>query len=204
MDLEKLLHGHFKEKELLEMYHEIIETEPLKFKILKKVKCKKCGWCCKAQNAMLTREDLKRLMTYLRYDYQEFYEKFLDKTMKIPYLKSPCPFLNNENKCTIYHIRPKVCKIYPFIDFFVVVKPCMLGEEIKNIMIKNQSLFREDYNKRDNNHLEELYNDRLKILDSITGMGQYQSKGVEYHSVFINKDMLGKLIKILKNNGNNN
>jgi len=201
MNLEKLLRGNFKEKELLEMYHEIIETEPLKLKILKKVKCKKCGWCCKAQNAMLTIEDVKRLMTHLGYNYQEFYEKYLDMNMKIPYLKSPCPFLDSENRCTIYNIRPKVCKIYPFVDFFMVVKPCLLGEEIMNIIANNGHLFKEHTDKQDNNHFQELYNDRLEMLGSVTGMDS--SKGVEYHSMFVNKDILAKLIKILKkNNGN--
>jgi len=201
MNLEKLLRGNFKEKELLEMYHEIIETEPLKFKILKKIKCKRCGWCCKAQNAMLTIEDVKRLMTHLGYNYQKFHEKYLDKDMKIPYLKSPCPFLDNENRCTIYNIRPKVCKIYPFVDFFMVVKPCLLGEEIMNIIANNEHLFKEYTDKQDNNHLQELYNDRLEMLGSVTGMDP--SKGIEYHSMFVNKDILAKLIKILKkNNGN--
>lgn len=201
MNLERLLRGDFKEKELLEMYHQIIETEPLKFKILKKVKCKKCGWCCKAQNAMLTIDDVKRLCTYLKCNYEELREKYLDKNMKIPYLKSPCPFLDGEDKCTIYNIRPKVCKIYPFVDFFMVVKPCLLGEEIYNIIIENGHLFKEDNERHDSGHLQELYNDRINMLDSIAGNGI--SKGVEYHSMFIDKNILGKLIKILKKNNRN-
>ena len=44
MELEKLLHNNFNEKELLEMCRSIIEAEPYKIKILKKVKCKRCGW----------------------------------------------------------------------------------------------------------------------------------------------------------------
>ena len=137
MKLEKLLHNNFNEKELLEMYRSIIEAEPYKIKILKKVKCKRCGWCCKNQSAMLTREDVKRLMIHFKCNYDQFSEMYLDKTMKIPYLKYPCPFLDSENRCDIYHIRPKVCKIYPFTDFFMVVKPCLLGGDMLNKMIKS-------------------------------------------------------------------
>ncbi len=199
MNLEKLLHSDFKEKELLEMYRQIIEAEPLKFKILKKVKCKKCGWCCKAQNAMLTQDDVRRLCIHFKYSYEELYEKYLDNNLKIPYLKSPCPFLNEENRCTIYHIRPKVCKTYPFIDFLMVVKPCLLGEEIFGMMIRNGDLFKE--NKTDNQQLQKLYNDRIDMLDSIAGTDK--SRGVEYNSIYIDKNILGKIIKILKqNNGN--
>lgn len=194
MELERLLHN-FNEKELSEMFRNIVETEPLKIRILKKIKCKKCGWCCKNQSAMLTLEDVKRLMIHFKCNYEKLSEKYLDKTMKIPYLKSPCPFLDNENKCSIYHIRPKVCKIYPFTDFFMVSKPCLLGEEILDMMIKSGFVYNND--RHDHSHLQKLYNDRIDMLNNITGMEH--SIGTEYHSIFIDKDILGKLIKILKN-----
>jgi Fe-S-cluster containining protein len=148
---------------------------------------------------MLTRDDVRRLCIHFKYSYEEFYEKYLDKSMKIPYLKYPCPFLNEENRCTIYHIRPKVCKTYPFVDFLMVVKPCLLGEEILNIMMRNGDLFKE--NKNDVQHLQKLYDDRVDMLDTIAGTEK--SRGVEYHSIFIDRNILGKIIKILKkNNGN--
>lgn len=203
MELERLLHNNFNEKELLvndkellEMYENIIQTEPLKLKILKKVKCKKCGWCCRNQNAMLTIEDVKRLMVHFKYNYDQFSEKYLDKKMKIPYLKSPCPFLDDENKCNIYHIRPKVCKIYPFVDFFLVTKPCLLGEDISNIMIKSGH-FVYNNDRHDDSHFQQLYVDRIDMLNNITGMEP--SKGVEYHSIYVDKNILGRIMKIIKN-----
>lgn len=196
MRLEELLHKHFNEKELLEMFRDIIEAEPLKIRILKRAKCKKCGWCCKNQSAMLTIEDVNRLKTYFKCTYEQLYEKYLDKSTKIPYLKSPCPFLDNENKCNIYNVRPKVCKIYPFTDFFMVVKPCLLGEEILDKMIKNGN-FGHNNGQNGDSRLQKLYTDRLELLDSITGMEP--SRGVEYGSIFIDKNILSKIIKILKN-----
>ena len=204
MELERLLRNNFNEKELLEMYENIIATEPLKLKILKKIKCKKCGWCCKNQSAMLTIEDVKRLMVHFKCSYEQFSDIYLDKKMKIPYLKSPCPFLDNENKCNIYHVRPKVCKIYPFVDFFLVVKPCLLGEDVLDIMIKSGRFAHNDQlddqlddqrDKRDD-HLQQLYSDRIDMLNHITGMEP--SIGAEYHSIYVDKDILGRLIKIMK------
>jgi Fe-S-cluster containining protein len=196
MKLERFLHDNFNNKELLEMYENIIHTEHLKLKILKKIKCKRCGWCCKNQSAMLTIEDVKRLMVHFKYTYDQLSEKYLDKKMKIPYLKSPCPFLDSENKCNIYHVRPKVCKIYPFVDFFLVVEPCLLGGDVLDIMIKSGQ-FVPNNGQKDDSHFQQLYSDRINMLDNITGMEH--SKDVEYHSIYVDKNMLGKLMKIIKN-----
>ena len=142
-------------------------------------------------------EDVKRLMVYFKCDYDQLSEKYLDKRMKIPYLKSPCPFLDGENKCSIYHVRPKVCKIYPFVDFFLVVKPCLLGEDVLDIMIKSGCFAPNKNDQRDDSHFQQLYSDRINTLNDITGMEP--SKGVEYHSVYVDKDILGRLMKIIKN-----
>ncbi len=197
MELERLLHNNFNEKELLQMYENITQTEPLKIKILKKMKCKKCGWCCKNQNAMLNIEDVKRLMVHFKCNYDQFSEKYLDRRMKIPYLKYPCPFLDNDNRCNIYHIRPKVCKIYPFIDFFLVVKPCLLGEDILDIMIKSEQFKSNNNGQKDDSHFQKLYGDRIDMLNNIAGTEH--SNGVEYDSIYIDKNILGRLMKIIKN-----
>lgn len=196
MEVERLLHNNFNKKELLDMYENIIQTEPLKLKILKKIKCKKCGWCCKNQSAMLTIEDVKRLVVRFKCTYEQLSERYLDKRMKIPYLKSPCPFLDNDNKCNIYHVRPKVCKIYPFVDFFLVVKPCLLGEDILDIMIKSGH-FVPNNGQKDDSHFQQLYSDRIDMLNNITGMEH--SKDIEYHSIYVDKNILGRLMKIIKN-----
>lgn len=162
MELEQILHNNFNEKELLEMYKDIIQTEPLKLKILRKIKCKKCGWCCKNQSAMLTIEDVKRLMIYFKYSYEEFSEKYLSKETKIPYLTSPCPFLGIDNKCNIYNIRPKVCKVYPFVDFFLVIKPCLLGEDVYKMMINSRQFIPKN-GQKDDSHFQQLYSDRIDI-----------------------------------------
>lgn len=198
MELERFPHNNFSERELLEMSRCIIETEPLKRKILKKVNCKKCGWCCKNQGAMLTVEDVKRLMVHFKCSYEELSERYFDKKMNIPYLKSPCPFLGSDNRCGIYYLRPKVCKIYPFTDFFMVVKPCLLGEEILDMMIKS-GRFVQNNGQYDDSYLQRLYDSRVSVLNNITGM-ETSSKDQEHHSVFMNKEILKRVMKMLKDN----
>lgn len=198
MKLEEILQERFPNIDiddinLSEMYSNILDTESLKIKILKKTKCKRCGWCCKFQSPMLTLEDIKLLCKYLDYNEKDLYERYMDKTVKIPYLKSPCPFLGRESECTIYHVRPKVCKIFPFVDFFLVTDPCLIGKELLNIVVKNGATV----NQSDEN-LQKMFDDRIKLLDAIAGTEQ--PKGAQYQSIFIDKNILIGLIKLLKRN----
>jgi len=175
----------------LELYQNIIlETESLKMKVLKRIKCKRCSWCCKFQSAMLTLEDIRRLCKYIGCKEKELYDKYIDHNKKIPYLKSPCPFLNG-NECDIYHFRPKVCKLFPFTDFFLVTDPCIVGKEILDIIIKNRIVAVQSEN------FQKLYDDRIKLLDSITGVES--SKGDIYQSIYIDKNRLVEIVKLLKN-----
>ncbi len=120
--------------ELSEIYHTIQEIHPLKLKILKNVTCRRCGWCCKSCNAMLSQQDIDLLCKYLQCNFEELYEKYMDKNARIPYLKLPCPFLNEDNDCDVYPARPKTCKEFPFNEFTAIIDPCMLGKDIMDII----------------------------------------------------------------------
>ena len=120
--------------EISELYHHLKDMYPLKLKILKKVSCKRCGFCCKSCNAMLSKQDIESLCRYLQCDFEELYEKYMDKDARIPYLKLPCPFLNKDNDCDVYPARPKTCKEFPFNEFTIIVDPCPLGKEIRGII----------------------------------------------------------------------
>ena len=116
------------------MYRQIQEMYPVKMKILKHVTCKKCGFCCKSCNAMISKQDIDLLCRYLNCDFEELYEKYMDKNARIPYLKLPCPFLNKDNDCDVYPARPKTCREFPFNEFTAIVDPCPLGKNIRHMV----------------------------------------------------------------------
>lgn len=48
----------------------------------------------------------------------DFITKYLriDEDKDYVLQSAPCPFLDNENYCTIYEARPKACREYPHTD----------------------------------------------------------------------------------------
>ncbi len=120
--------------EISEMYNYLQDMRPIKLKILKMVKCHRCGFCCKSCNAMLSKQDIDSLCKYLQCSFEELYEKYMDKNTRTPYLKLPCPFLNKDNECDVYPVRPKTCKEFPFNEFTLIIDPCPLGKDIRGII----------------------------------------------------------------------
>jgi len=82
-------------------------------------KCKGCGNCCKiCKNISWTKMDFDKISKYLQISHSELKRrykfKFGKKEGREVRLMGDCPFLNNENKCDIYEVRPHVCKQFPF------------------------------------------------------------------------------------------
>ncbi len=82
-----------------------------------KVDCLSCANCCKVMTPTFTKADLKRISAHFRMSEKDFYNKWLetdkkngDKVNRI----QPCQFLNlDDNKCSIYEIRPEDCAKFP-------------------------------------------------------------------------------------------
>jgi Fe-S-cluster containining protein len=90
--------------------------------IARKHRCVKCGECCNSPQPIgLTQEDVLRISVFLKLDLDEFKAKYLE-TMKSEVMRKefiyqfletqPCKFLKDK-MCTIYEVRPEVCKYYP-------------------------------------------------------------------------------------------
>lgn len=83
-----------------------------------KVDCLDCANCCKTTPALITRPDAKRVAKHLGLPPKTFLRKYTiedingDLVMK----SVPCPFLNNDNTCNIYEVRPEACRRYPHTD----------------------------------------------------------------------------------------
>ena len=100
--------------------------------VFEEIDCLKCANCCKTTGPLYTEKDIERISRHLRMKPAEFESKFLktdednDKVLQ----NLPCYFLNEDNTCSIYDVRPKACREYPHTDRKKIY-------QINNLMIKN-------------------------------------------------------------------
>jgi Fe-S-cluster containining protein len=84
----------------------------------KKTDCLKCANCCKTTGPLFTLADIERISKFLRQKPQQFIEQYLrlDEDKDYVLQSVPCIFLDNENACMIYDVRPKACREFPHTD----------------------------------------------------------------------------------------
>ncbi len=77
--------------------------------------CLKCANCCKTTPALVTRPDAKRIAKHLSIPPKTFIRKYLleDIDGELMIARVPCTFLNEDNTCQIYEVRPQACREYP-------------------------------------------------------------------------------------------
>ena len=82
------------------------------------VDCTKCANCCRTLRPVFSDEDITRIAGHLGMGRDEFIAAYLEPTEEGHHRPStmPCPFLGDDNKCTIYDVRPEKCRGYPFTD----------------------------------------------------------------------------------------
>lgn len=86
--------------------------------VFEKVDCLSCANCCKTTGPLFTQKDIERLAGVFRLKPQQFIEKYLriDEDNDYVLQSVPCPFLGNDNYCSVYENRPKACREYPHTD----------------------------------------------------------------------------------------
>jgi len=91
---------------------------PLHDEVFECTNCLECANCCKTTGPLFTDKDINRIAKYLSSKPSEFTEKYLQLDEDRDYvLKSvPCPFLAEDNSCSIYAFRPKACREFPHTD----------------------------------------------------------------------------------------
>lgn len=83
--------------------------------VFEQTDCLTCANCCKTTSPIFREKDIERIAVYLKMSPGDFSEKYLrtdedyDKVLK----QSPCPFLEEDNRCRIYEVRPAACSAYP-------------------------------------------------------------------------------------------
>ncbi len=79
------------------------------------IKCMECANCCRTSLAVFEKPDVRRISKHFGMTEPVFIEKYLTADPQYDYLIKvlPCPFLAENNLCSIYEIRPMGCRTYP-------------------------------------------------------------------------------------------
>ncbi len=80
--------------------------------------CLSCANCCKTTPALITRQDVKRIARFLHMPASQFLKLYIitDFDGEMMMKNVPCVFLNSENYCAIYEVRPESCRRFPHTD----------------------------------------------------------------------------------------
>ncbi len=86
--------------------------------VFDEIDCLECANCCKTTSPIFRDVDIERLSKRLRVTHTEFAEQYLNLDNEGDYVlkSSPCVFLQEDNKCSVYEDRPKACREYPHTD----------------------------------------------------------------------------------------
>lgn len=80
--------------------------------------CLTCANCCKTSPPIVTRKDAKRIAKSLGIPPKTFIRHYLieDYDGSLMMNGVPCTFLQGDNTCKIYEVRPEACRRYPHTD----------------------------------------------------------------------------------------
>lgn len=93
--------------------------------------CLSCANCCKTMSPTYSRKDMVRISAHIGITIDAFKLKYLRKDRQGDWInrQQPCQFLNLEdNKCSIYEVRPRDCAGFPhhtrkkMVDYIHVFK----------------------------------------------------------------------------------
>ena len=83
------------------------------------VDCTRCANCCKTIQPGFTAEDIERIAGHLGLSPQELIAAHLEIDHEEGGHRTratPCPFLGQDGRCTIYAVRPQACREFPHTD----------------------------------------------------------------------------------------
>lgn len=86
--------------------------------VFSEIDCLTCANCCKTTSPIFYQTDIERVAKALRMKPGDFIQKYLriDEDRDYVLQSSPCPFLDDDNRCRVYQDRPKACREYPHTD----------------------------------------------------------------------------------------
>lgn len=112
-------------KKLPELHDEVFSS----------IDCLQCANCCRNHSPRFKIPDIKRIAKYLGMKEGEFIQQYLRLDEENDYVNQhqPCAFLEGDNTCKIYDVRPSDCARYPYTDEDVLVKRANLT--VKNAVV---------------------------------------------------------------------
>lgn len=101
----------------------------------KQTNCLDCANCCKTTGPLFTVKDIERIAKKLKQKPKLFTDQYLRVDEDGDYvLKTlPCPFLETDNACSIYDVRPKACREFPHTNR-------KKFQQISNLTLKNVAI----------------------------------------------------------------
>jgi Fe-S-cluster containining protein len=130
-----------KRKDRSKLYKQYLQR-PDKNKVLKllpdfheeafsKIDCLSCAACCKNYSPRFKTTDIKRISKRLGMKEGVFIETYLILDEESDYVVNtkPCPFLGDDNFCSIYEDRPSDCVRFPYTDEDVFIKRPLLTQK---------------------------------------------------------------------------
>ncbi|RYY69652.1 MAG: YkgJ family cysteine cluster protein [Chitinophagaceae bacterium] len=96
-----------------------------------KIDCLECAACCKNYSPRFKMPDIKRISKRLQMKEGVFIETYLnvDEDGDFVVKSKPCPFLGDDNFCSIYEDRPSDCSRFPYTDEDVLIKRPLLTQK---------------------------------------------------------------------------
>ncbi len=89
-----------------------------------KIDCLSCAACCKNYSPRFKTPDIKRISKRLGMKESDFIDTYLNVDEEGDFVakSTPCPFLGNDNFCSIYEVKPSDCVRFPYTDEDVLIK----------------------------------------------------------------------------------
>ncbi|MEZ5008993.1 MAG: YkgJ family cysteine cluster protein [Chitinophagales bacterium] len=83
--------------------------------LFENIDCLDCANCCKTTSPLILQSDISNISAYLKIQPGELMKQhiIMDEDGDFVFNQTPCPFLGNDNYCSIYEARPKACREYP-------------------------------------------------------------------------------------------
>lgn len=118
------------QKQYKQMLHRADKNKVLKAlpalheEAFERIDCLKCANCCKNYSPRFKTPDIKRISKALGMKEGFFIDQylFIDNEGDYVLKTKPCPFLGEDNFCSIYEDRPSDCRRFPYTDEDVILK----------------------------------------------------------------------------------